>query len=125
MTAQFIERAYLSRDDMERIRSLIVHALQSRYVSWCPTAVRFEDGARWITGSTAGRIGTGIDFTNLWLTLNKVRRQRLLDWALGVSPYGMMEYGHQTQLREDCLRIRSFAISGGYGPLIGVTSRIG
>ena len=114
----------LSKDDTERIRAFVLYALFCRSLSFCPPTCRVLDGERFVTGSTTERLHLGIDFRLMFDRLGIARRERLLEWALGVKTFYMMRETEQTMLRQDMLRLRDMATGGGYAHLFGLDARV-
>lgn len=125
MTAAYYrESIILTKDDMERIRALVLYAMFCRELSFCALTSRNLEGERFLTGCTTERLHLGIDFRSMFHRLGIVRRERMRDWALGIRPFYMMQTMEQTQLRQDMLRVRDMAAGGGYAHLLGLDPRV-
>jgi hypothetical protein len=110
---------------MERIRAFVLYALFCRALSFCPPTPRNVKGEYFFTGCTMERLNLGIDFRAMFDRLGIARRERMLEWALGVRPFFQMPEMEQTMLRQDMLRLRNMATGGGYAYLFGLDPRVG
>ena len=124
MTAWYRDSIVLSRDDMERIRAFVLYALFCRSLSFCAPTSRNLEGEHFLTGCTTERLNLGIDFRSMFFRLGIARRERMLEWALGVRPFYMMPMMEQTMLRQDMIRLRDMATGGGYAHLLGLDARV-
>ena len=91
----------LTKDDPGRIRAFVMSALFCRSLSFCPPTCRVLDGERFVTGSATERLHLGIDFRLMFDRLGIARRERLLEWALGVRTLCHMREGKYLWADED------------------------
>jgi hypothetical protein len=128
MTAQYKvwykDSIVLTKDDMERIRAFVLYAMFCRSLSFCSTTSRNLEGERFLTGCTTERLILGIDARSMFGRFGNARRERLMDWALGVRPFFQMPEIEQTMLRQDMIRLRDMATGGGYAHLLGLDPRV-
>jgi hypothetical protein len=124
MTAYYRDSIVLSKDDMERVRAFVLYALFCRSLSFCAPTSRNLEGEHFFTGCTPERQTLGIDFRSMFFRLGIARRERLMDWVMGIRPLYMLPLMEQTMLRQDMIRLRDMATGGGYAHLLGLDARV-
>lgn len=128
MTAQYKvfykDSTVLTKDDLERIRGFILYAISCRSLMYCAPTSRSLDGEHFFTGCTPERLNLGIDFNAMFARLGIARRERLMEWVLGVTSFCRMPMMEQTMLRQDMIRLRDMATGGGYAHLFGLDARV-